>query len=217
MTKAALTKPQNPLILALEDKFTAFLAQLEAGLVEEGAAIQTWLAHVKANVQVDDAASLDAAADMARLAKARADALEEDRVIFSKPLHHWKGQVDGVYKNLTGPLEQVIRTIKDRMGAYGARKAQERALVMQASASEYQAGGTPTAPIPEPAQAAGVSLKVRWTARITEPDLVPRDLCSPDPEKIQARIWYADTAATPPTPIPGLEFVLTTQTTIRRT
>jgi hypothetical protein len=195
--------------------FTTFLADLEATMKVEQEAIQVWLAHVQAQVHVKDADSLEAAAHVARLAKARLEALEGERLVFSGPLHKWKGQVDKTFKGLTGPLAEVIKVAKDRMGEYGLRKAQERAAAMQASAMLHQAGGTPTDAIPEPAQAPGVSLKAVWRARVVEPDLVPRDLCSPDLDKINASIWYAD-AARQPRPIPGVEFYQETLTTVRK-
>lgn len=155
------------------------------------------------------------AADMVKGARSHWKRLDERRKAITKPILDSKKKVDELFDPALDALKEIETVLKRKIGEY--TKAQEAAQIaaMQASASEYQAGGTPTAIIPEVSRAKGVSVNSVWDFEITDPERVPRHLCSPDPAKIKAEIWYADTPRTPPRNIPGITFRLRTDVIVR--
>lgn len=193
----------------------ANLVQLKEEIVPEQTTLQQRLAWIRDVFQIADQPTYDQAGGLAKAAKARWKELEDKRTGITKPLLEAKRNVDALFKPLQDAYLEAETLLKTKIGAYAARVEAERAQAMQRSAEEYAAGGTPTDVIPEPAKTAGVSTKQVWDFTVENPDLVPRELCSPDPEKIRAHIWYADTPKTPPRPVPGLAFVLKNQVMVR--
>lgn len=216
MTSNLKAPEQSGPMVDLAVGFSSFLATLEASMAEEKAMILAWVVDVETRLLVGSVDDLTQATEVARLAKARLDSLEADRTKFSKPLHTWGKQVNAVYAGLSKPLDRVVTLAKERMGAFALDQANKRAAVMQQSAAQLQVGIMPTTPIPEAAEVKGVTIKATWVAFVTDPTLVPREYCSPDLGLIQAAIWYADSANTPPRPIPGVDYRQETQTIIRK-
>ncbi len=155
------------------------------------------------------------AAELAKGARANWKRLDERRTAITKPILDSKRRVDDLFKPALVALKEIEDTLKDKIGAYTSsqRKAQE--AEMMTSAAEHQAGGMPTFEIREVPTAKGVSVQEHWDFEIVNPDLVPREYCSPDPAKIRAAIWYADTPRNPPRPIPGIEFKSKIATVVR--
>lgn len=211
----AIVKRTLGLAPAVEAHFWDWLETLERSFAEERQGLEEAAAFVRSEAfTIQDNDGLEVGADIVRGARERLKSVEEDRKRFTVPLLSAKALVDTVYKGLTVPLSDTVEKVKAKMGAYTVQLEAKRRAEMQASAALYQAGGTPVAIIPEAAQAKGVTVKRVWVARVVEPDLVPRELCSPDEDKIKKAIAYADTD-NPPRPIPGLEFVQEERTTVR--
>lgn len=159
---------------------------------------------------------LDRLSQIVARAKKLVKKLSEKRKEVTAPADEFKKQVMAVEKNETELLNKLIAHGDKLMGAYAlakARKAEEerRAIEAQqaaiaeaeverqrraeAAASAFGVSNTvavPSAPMPqlEPtttrAKASNASFRETWTYEILNPNLVPRELCSPDPEKIKA-------------------------------
>ncbi len=193
----------------------ADLVTISQTIGAETSKAQQALAWLRDTFQVVDQASLDRAAELVKAAKARWKDLEAERVKITRPMLEAKNAVDDLFRPAKELYSEAETVLKGKIGAYHAQVEALRIATMQQSAAEYQAGGTPTLAIPEPATAKGVSVRHVWAFNIKAPDLVPREFCSPDPAKIKAAIWYADTPHKPPNDIPGVEFYLADQVTVR--
>ncbi len=193
----------------------ADLLKLEREMGPERSQTLDWLTWLRDVFQIVDGDSLDKGATLVKSAKARWNELEAKRKELTGPLLDVKKGIDALFKATQDPLAQVEKVLKDKIGAFAAQERAKRIQAMQVSAEVYQAGGTPTDLIPAPVQVQGITAKQVWRFTVVEPDLVPRDLCSPDPAKIKDRISYADTPERSPQPIPGLSFHLEDQVAVR--
>jgi hypothetical protein len=155
------------------------------------------------------------AADLVKLAHDNIKRLDKRRTAITKPILDAKRAVDGLFKPALDVLNEIKAVLEGKIGAHVRAQQEAQVLAMNTQAAAFAAGQTPTEPIPEVPEAKGVSVKSRWVADVVDPEAVPRELCSPDPEKIARAIWYADTPHTPPRPIPGLTFRLETDVTVR--
>jgi hypothetical protein len=165
---------------------------------------------------ISNDADLDRLSQIVARAKKLVKKLSEKRKEVTAPADEFKKQVMAVEKTETELLNKLIAHGDKLMGAYAlakARKAEEerRAIEAQqaaiaeadverqrraeAAASAFGVSNTftaPSAPMPqlEPtttrAKASNASFREAWTYEIINPNLVPRELCSPDPEKIKA-------------------------------
>lgn len=158
----------------------------------------------------------DFASRLVQLAKVNLKRIDARRTAITKPLLQSKRAVDELFAPALGALNEIERILKGKLGAYSIATTQASAAAMASTALVYAAGGTPTEVIPEPAAARGISVKTSWSFEVVDPEAVPREYCSPDPDKIEAGIWYADTPHTPPRPIPGLRFFLKADVTVRQ-
>lgn len=186
----------------------------KAALVAQGQTLSTHLQAVQ-GFQVSSPALADRAAEMARLARANWKALEEKRKSITVPLLAAKNAADAVFRPSLDALAEIERTLKAKVGAYHAAVEAERRAALRASVESVAQGIVPTAEIPEPPRTEGVTVKQVWSFEVVDPDAVPRELCSPDEEKIQKAIWYANTPDRPPQEIPGVRFFLRERTILR--
>jgi hypothetical protein len=165
---------------------------------------------------ISNDADLDRLSKIVARAKKLVKKLSEKRKEVTAPADEFKKQVMAVEKNETELLNKLIAHGDKLMGDYAlakARQAEEerRAIeAQQAALAEAEverqrraelAASTfgvnqltiPAAwPMPElhpkitRAKASNASFRETWTYEIINPNLVPRELCSPDPEKIKA-------------------------------
>ena len=199
---------------AVEGHFWGWLQELEDSLSGERAELQGALGFIRDQFKVTDSASMQLAATFADQARTRLKELEEERRSFTDPLRAAKTMVDDVYRQSTKALLDTIDAAKKKIADFAREEEDRRRAIMTVSAVQYQQGGTPTAIIPEPPKAVGVTTKVVWKVRVIAPDAVPRQYCSPDMIKLQQAIWYADTD-NPPQAIAGCEFYRDDKVTIR--
>lgn len=159
---------------------------------------------------------LDRLSSIVARAKKLVKKLSEKRKEITSPADEFKKKVMAVEKKETELLNKLIAHGDKLMGAYALAKARqaeeerraieaqqaalaeaevERQRRAEAAASAFGVNNTvaaPSAPIPqfEPvttrAKASNASFTETWTYEIINPNLVPRELCSPDPEKIKA-------------------------------
>lgn len=165
---------------------------------------------------ISNDADLDRLSQIVARAKKLVKKLSEKRKEVTAPADEFKKQVMAVEKNETELLNKLIAHGDKLMGDYAlakARKAEEERRAIEAvqaviaeveverqrraeaAASAFGVSNTftaPSAPMPqlEPtttrAKASNASFRETWTYEIINPNLVPRELCSPDPEKIKA-------------------------------
>jgi len=132
--------------------------------------------------------------------------LEERRKRITDPLYRaWK-EANALFREVSAPLDEAERTLKDKVAAYHL-KARE----VQTAAMEAVAAGAPGAALAVPtAHAPGVSVRECWTYRIADEGVflaeAPARFKAPNHEAIRKHVSMADTPRTPPLPIPGVVF-----------
>ena len=147
------------------------------------------------------------ASDILKSAKTVEKEIEQKRVSVTKPILDAKRNADALFKPNLDKLKEIDAVLRKKIGDYLARVEAERVAVMHKSAETFNAGGTPVEIIPERPEAKGISSRAVWAFEVTDPDLVPRQFCSPDVDKIKAsRDWSAYNEHFPPPPIPGIRF-----------
>jgi hypothetical protein len=156
------------------------------------------------------------ASETVKLAKANFRRLDDKRKELTQPLLRVKNGIDKLFRPALDALEDIERTLKKGLADYTLGQQRLAASVMAESAALASQGVVPTAIVPEVPSAQGVSVKAVWDPIVTDPDAVPRELCSPDLDKIRARGWYADTVHNPPQEIPGVRWELRGQVTVRK-
>jgi hypothetical protein len=143
-------------------------------------------------------------------------AIEEKRTGITKPILAGKRAVDELFKPTLDKLKEIESNLRAKIGAYSLQQERARREAMLESAAEYSVGGTPTAIIPEPPKAQGVSTSVAWDIELVDENLVPREFCSPDFQKIRtSRDWKSYNEAYPPPPIPGVKFTIRHATRVK--
>jgi hypothetical protein len=168
------------------------LTTIEKGLEPERTGLEQVLVWLRDTFQVTDDASYQWAAEQTLAAKRRFKELEAERTAITGPLLIAKAGVDALFKPVTSALSAVEEALKEKIATFVRQREEERRAVMAASAAEYAAGGTPTAIIPAPAQVEGIAVRKVWDFEITDPRLVPRDLCKPDERLIRLCIQDGD-------------------------
>lgn len=182
---------------------------------EEQTSAAQALAFVKA-FQITSDADYAFAAELLTDAVAQFKAIEVKRTDITKPMLASKRRVDELFRPALERLKEIEGNLREKIGAYSLQQARVRREAMLDSAADYALGGTPTAIIPEPPTAEGVSTSIAWDIEITDPELVPREFCSPDMSKIKAsRAWKEYNEAYPPLPIPGVKFIIRHATRVR--
>lgn len=170
---------------------------------------------VRKKFRVTDQASLDRANDLVRQAREAWDKWELERTAITKPIMQAKRATDDHFKPVLQALTDIEHYLRAEIGSYIAGIERERVRIMRESAAQLTAGIVPTEVIPQSPKTEGITATQVWAFEVVDPTKVPRELCSPDEEKIQAKIWYANTATNPPHEIPGVRFFLKPKVTIR--
>lgn len=156
------------------------------------------------------------AVNLLREIKAEWSVVDEERKKITKPLSDAKKATDALFKPVLTALEQAEATLKAKVAGYmNAKQAANVAALQAASvaATPFQAQQAMAfvAPVEAPQ---GVSVRLVWKFQVTEPDLVPRELCSPDPKKIGEACQYGPDGQ--PLPIPGVQWFQDSSVTVRK-
>ncbi len=186
------------------------LARYQAELTTEAGAVDQALSQLRA-LEITDPGVFAWAADLLVAAKTEGKALDDKRKEITGPILKAKAAIDALFMPVIERYATAEAILKEKIAAWTTLVEQQRRDAMAASAEEYQAGGTPTQIIPEPAKAEGVHTRKVWDFEITDPDLVPRLLCSPDDSKIRAWIKTGHN-----TEIPGVRVFERDQVSVRR-
>lgn len=182
-----------------------------------------------AAVEVHIAPHRSSAQDLAAWCDALTVSTPEDYTVAGEVLREIKTryhQIDRERKGITGPLVEVerrtnalFRPILDTLSR--AEKRVKDALARYTDARRLEASealtlaATGPAPLPIGAllqpEAKGVSVRQVERFEVSDPDLVPRDFCSPDLDKIKRHIEAGGMKA-----IPGVRFFTESVVSARR-
>lgn len=148
--------------------------------------------------------------EVIRDAKRHIAEIEEQRKAFVNPLNQVVRGLNAFFKEPREIFEKLEESLKGKLEAYVASKnaANEAALQAAAAAPTAQVAQETLAVLAPVAPPSGVSIRYIWKFEVTDPDLVPREYCSPDPSKLKQ--------ADPGTPIPGVRFFQEASTTVRQ-
>ena len=119
------------------------------------------------------------ATDTLKAIAARHDDIEAKRKSWVGPLTNVTRNINAFFKPTTDAYKRAEQSLKSKMLAYMAAQEQTRVLAMQSAAPV-------TPPVIETVEGVQVRRVRRW--RVTNPELVPAQFCSPDPVKIQAHL-----------------------------
>lgn len=183
--------------------------------VSEDIKAYTWSLEKIRALEIQDQTDYELATELAKNAHDNWKRLDKRRTDITKPILASKRSIDALFEPALRILATIREELKTKIGVYTSSQRTAQREAMQEAANQFAAGLVPSNPIPEAPQAKGVSVTEVWDFEITDPDKVPREYCSPDPAKIKAAIWYADTPKTPPQSIPGISFSLKVNTIIR--
>jgi hypothetical protein len=173
----------------------------------------TVLANVQA-LQIIDQASLDWTGLLLAEVKTKAKELDAELKSFTKPHREAEAKVRAWFKPALDAAAALEAALKAKIGAYHLAQSQAQAKALQAAAEQFQegnqaAGVIALAAIPETVAATkGVGVRTVEKFRVVNPDLVPREACSPDDAKIKALRALGRE-------IPGVEFYTENQVSVR--
>jgi len=164
--------------------------------------------------RVSSPAELEQATELYRAAREKERAIDAVRTSITKPMLEAKRNADEFFAGALKPLRDGMAVLKMKIDQYGAENQARRVEQMRTAAAALASGTIPTAIVEAPAQVEGVSLRQEWAFEVTDPALVERGLCSPDPEKI-AHVLKAYQPHETPHPIPGVRVFLRGKSVIR--
>lgn len=126
------------------------------------------------------------AAQLLHEVKAEWSDVEDKRKAITKPLTEAHKATQAVFKPVLTALETAEKILKDKIAGYMQLKQQANVAALQAASQAPTALAASQAidvyaPVAPPQ---GVSVRYVQKFVVEEPDLVPRDLCSPDEKKI---------------------------------
>ena len=143
-------------------------------------------------ITVTDQASLDWAGLLLKEVMVKEKDLEAELKSFTKPHREAEAKVRAWFKPALDAAAKLRLELKARIGAYHLMQQQAQQAALQAAAVGFQAGrvaagATALAAVPEaPTATKGVGVRTVEKFRVVNPDLVPREACSPDETKIKA-------------------------------
>jgi len=160
----------------------------------------------------------DFAARLLHEVKAEWTLVEAERKKITKPLNDAKKATDSLFKPVLNALESAEEVLKGKIAGYIAAKQQANTAALQAAASAPSAMAASQAignyaPVVAPQ---GVSVRDVWRFEVTNPDLVPRELCSPDMKKIGEALEAKAGKYGEPDVIPGVRVFKESIVTARR-
>lgn len=158
----------------------------------------------------------DFAVALLREIKAEWSSVEEDRKKITNPMNAALKATNALFKPTLDALKQAESSLKDKVAGYMNEKQAANVAALQAASvatTPFQAQQAMAfvAPVEAPQ---GVSVRLLWKFQVTEPDLVPRELCSPDLKKIGEACQYGPDGQ--PLPIPGVQWFQDSSVTVRK-
>jgi hypothetical protein len=202
-------------------EFALTLARL-AALDAEQADLARWVAAAPEGALITGPEAALAAETWAKRCAivAKATAAELKRNV--EPINAAKDLVTEAFK----PRIDAAKALKTRLGqelaSYQIRKRDAAAALLQASAEAHLQGDHVRAASTLAAMSElrpndkpeGLTFKRVWRARVTAPELVPREYCVPSESMLNKSVKDVPDDTEPP-PVAGVEFYLETSTTVR--
>lgn len=169
---------------------------MTAALAVEAAQVSAACVRIEA-LELPDQAALDDLGSATKEIKARLKFLEADRRGRTDPL---MAEVEGIreeYRAVEGAYKSLELAAKHRLGRHAQEAAQKREAAQLAASTAHHAGNAPAAfqalmTAPPPVQTQGVSFREEWVIEITDPSLVPRNLCRVDEAAVLALVRSTD-------------------------
>lgn len=185
----------------------ASLALVEAGPMATNTAVDGLKALPVTN---DD--QLAFATQLLQELKQKQHLVEMERTKISGPLYRAHRAVNDLFRPATSALEQGEGILKGKIAEYlrSKEQANSAALAVAAAAATPELAQQAIATVAPVAPPAGVSVRKVWRFRVVNQDAVPRELCSPDPEKIREAFEGGRRE------VPGVEFFQEDVVTARR-
>lgn len=129
-------------------------------------------------------------AGVLREVKKRGKQLEDRRKEITVPLNSALNSVNDLFRTPRAKFDALEAALKRKIAAYLQKKSDENARMLQ------EAAAAPTAALATQAIArvvpvappVGVSVRQVSRFEVTNPDLVPREFCKPDEDKIKAAL-----------------------------
>lgn len=197
----------------MTDLVTVLVKDEQRKPLEDEAVKASGLAELYLTLEVTSPADEQFAVDVRAHAKARIDALEEQRFTIAKPLGQAKAALDALFRPARKAYEDVVRVLDAKLSAYATA---QRELARQ-EATRLLAEGKPHEPPPPPSTPAGVDYRESWQAELV--DLKALILAEAEaikggdepqwlmlrPDAVKAFLEpYANSTEVPP--VPGLKF-----------
>ena len=150
----------------------------------------------------DDESNKQASGLLVEVAR-RAKQVEALRVEAVGPMTKEVRRINAAFKACSDALDAVTARLKALTGEWALRKRQEQQRLLQEAqaAAEAQRVTDPdhvdlkraaelveAAKHAAPARLDGIGMRDVWRIEVTDPDLVPRDFCSPDLAKLKAAV-----------------------------
>lgn len=199
---------------------TLYAAAPLAALVDETKTLETEaiaaLGYYK-QVRVTTAELYQWAVTVTQETKARWEAIDTRRMTLTAPIRAEEKRVNDLFRPALRAYSDVEIHLKNECIGFDMRQRAAQQAAVAETAALVQAGQLPLVPIPVTVAAQGSSIRYDWKWTITDPDLVPRQFCSPDDAKIAAsRDWSIYNAQYPPPKIDGVVFYQEGSMTVRK-
>lgn len=182
-----------------DTKLTAEVVEYSAGIVRVLAA---------SGVATRD--DVDAANDWLKEVKAKKKILEEREKEITAPLNAALKSVRDLFRRPKESLASAEQALKAGIDTFVQLQERSRAEAVQAASKAFASGDTATGAAAIQHVAAldvtppeGFSVRESWDFVIEAPDLVPRELCTPDATRIRAKLKLVSTKSPAPV-IPGV-------------
>lgn len=178
-------------------------AQAQAAAKEQLVIANEWFNETQGFV-ITSSEDQELVAGILRDVKARYKLIEEKRKEITVPLNQALKAVNDLFRPARERFEEIEKNLKEQIAGYLERKEVENAEAYQvaASASTAEEAVEALSTFASVAPPAGVSVRYVWKFEVINPEMVPAEFCSPDPDKIKA--YVASTAGEPA--IPGVWF-----------
>jgi hypothetical protein len=190
----------------MSDAFNLAKQEADAQL----AVVSEWSALIK-DFEIQNDEQQEQVAGVLRDVKKRSSQLEERRKEITVPLNKALNSVNDLFRHPRAKFDALEKTLKEKIATYLRKKSEENSRMLR------EAAAAPTAAIATRAIAQvapvlppqGVSVRQVTKFEVVNADLVPRELCSPDLDKIKLALSTGRE-------VPGVRVYQEAQVTARR-
>lgn len=184
-------------------------AEAEQAAREATSVADEWL-EVARVTEIETVEEYNGAGDLLKQVKARYRQIEARRKEITKPLNDALASVNDLFRQPREKLLELEALLKGKIAGYAAAKANANSSAIEAAraASTPEEASVELAKIQFADTPKNIGIRPTWKFEVTDPELVPREFCSPDLKKI---------AAVPAmTPIAGVRWFQESVVTVRK-